>query len=183
MADFARPPTQDEMQYAGDAIRGKRKLDALIMAGAALVGAILGVAIGFAGSAAESKPVDVGFIALCAGICAAMLLVVAILVLFALRSLKAVCKVWVPARVVVAVAAVLIAHHVYGDIRFALIMQAGSLAAQLAKTAMMLIFAVLFLYLGVCLLFILYCMVTGKDEDEIMTRAISADQQRDDQDC
>ena len=37
-----------------------------------------------------------------------------------------------------------------------------------------LIFAVLFFMLGLRLLFILYCMITGKDEDEIMVRNIAA---------
>ena len=175
MADFMRPPTRDEMQYAGDVIRGKRPVDVRIIIAAAILGAILGVAVGVAGNTANDEPLDPGFIAMCAVVFAAAFAVIAGLVLSSVRSMKAVCEAWLPARVIVAVAGVLLFLRIAQNVSFAFLMDRSSLGSQLAMDALLLVFAVLFLNLGVRLIFIVYCMITGRDEDEIVTRNISAD--------
>lgn len=175
MADFVRPPTRDEMQYAGDVVRGKRRLDAVIIVGAAVVGAAAGVALCLAGAAANEEPAELGSVAGGAFLCAAALAVIAALVLFSVRSIRAACEAWAPARVITAVAVVLLVARVARELRFAFLMDRGMLASRLALNAMFLVFAVLFLNLGIRLVFIVYCMVTGRDEEEIVTRNISAD--------
>lgn len=56
MVAFVRPPTSDEMQYAGDVIRGKRRLDVVVYVIFALLGAAFGAAVGFAGTRANDQP-------------------------------------------------------------------------------------------------------------------------------
>ena len=175
MVDFMRPPTRDEMQYADDIIRGKRPVDVWIIVAAAILGAILGIAVGVAGTMANDKPIDPGFVAMCAAFIAVAFAVIAGLILASVRSMKAVCEAWLPARVIVAVAGVLILLWIAQNVSFALMMDRSSLVSRLAMDVLALVFAVLFLNLGIRLIFIVYCMITGRDEDEIVTRNISAD--------
>lgn len=175
MTDFMRPPTRDEMQYAGDIIRGKRPVDVGIIVAVAILGAILGIAVGVAGAMASDDSIDPGFIALCAVFFAAVFAIIAGLILSSVRSMKAVCEAWVPARVIVAVAGFLILVWAAQNLSFAFMMDRSSLVSRLVMDALAFVFAVLFLNLGIRLIFIVYCMITGRDEDEIVTRNISAD--------
>ena len=173
MVAFVRPPTSDEMQYAGDIIRGKRSRDVLIIVTFTVLGAIFGVVIGFSGAAAHDEPVNPAFVLACLGIVAVTFAIVATMVLFSCRSLKAVCKAWAPARAIVAVVGIIVAYRVFNNVRLSLFM--GTTVQQIVTVnAMGLVFALLFLNLGVRLIFLVYCMVTGRDEDEIVTHNISA---------
>lgn len=175
MAVFARLPTSDEMQYAGDVIRGKRRLDVVVYVIFALLGAAFGAAVGFAGTRANDQPFDLGFTLGCAAGFGVAFFVFAILIMSSIRSLQAVCRVWLPARVIVAVAAAAFALRVLDSVRFVLIVGPTSIVQQIVLGGLGFIFALLFLNLGVRLVFLVYCMVTGRDEDEIVTRSISAD--------
>lgn len=175
MAVFVRPPTSDEMQYAGDVIRGKRRLDVVVYVIFALLGAVFGAAVGAAGTQANDQPLDLGFTLGCAaGFCVAFI-VFAILIMSSIRSLQAVCRVWLPARVIVAVAAGAFALRVLDTVKFVLIVGPTSIIQQVVTGGLGFMFALLLLNLGVRLVFLVYCMATGRDEDEIVTRSISAD--------
>ena len=171
MVAFMRPPTSDEMQYAGDVIRGKRRLDVVVY----VIFALLGAAVGFAGTRANDQPFDLGFTLGCAAGFGVAFFVFAILIMSSIRSLQAVCRVWLPARVIVAVAAAAFALRVLDTVRFVLIVGPTSIVQQIVLGGLGFIFALLFLNLGVRLVFLVYCMVTGRDEDEIVTRSISAE--------
>ena len=175
MAVFARLPTSDEMQYAGDVIRGKRRLDVVVYVIFALLGAAFGAAVGFAGTRANDQPVDLGFTLGCAAGFGVAFFVFAILIMCSIRSLQAVCRVWLPARVIVAVAVAAFALRVLDTVKFVLIVGPTSIIQQVVMGGLGFIFALLFLNLGVRLVFLVYCMATGRDEDEIVTRSISAE--------
>lgn len=175
MAVFARLPTSDEMQYAGDVIRGKRRLDVVVYVIFALLGAAFGAAVGFAGTRANDQPFDLGFTLGCAAGFGVAFFVFAILIMSSIRSLQAVCRVWLPARVIVAVAAAAFALRVLDTVKFVLIVGPTSIIQQVVLGGLGFIFALLFLNLGVRLVFLVYCMATGRDEDEIVTRSISAE--------
>ena len=174
MVAFVRPPTSDEMQYAGDVIHGRRRLDIIVFGVFSLLGAVLGFIVGIAGAQANDEPVNLGFALGCAAIFAVALLVTAMLIMSSIRSLQAVCRVWLPARVVVALAAIAFALRILDTVQYVLIVGPASIASKIALGSMGFVFALLFLNLGVRLIFIIYCMVTGRDEDEIVTRSISA---------
>ena len=173
MVDFYRPPTKDEMQYASDVIHGKRKVDILVIAIAAITGALFGVIIGFSGAEANNEAPDPGFILLCAGICAFALGIIAMLIMAALRSILAVCKAWLPARIITIVACVVLVIQILRKLQFWFIFP-SQVIMDIALGSLLLVFALLFFNLGLRLIFIIYCMITGKDEDEIMVRNISA---------
>ncbi len=182
MVAYMRPPTSDEMQYAGDVIRGRRPLDVVVYAVFALLGAAFGAAIGAASAQANDQPVDLGFTLGCAAGIGVAFIVFAILIMSSIRSLQAVCRVWLPARVIVAVAAAAFALRVLDTVRFVLIVGTTSIIQQVVMGGLGFIFALLFLNLGVRLVFLIYCMATGRDEDEIVTRSISADARQSDKD-
>ena len=175
MAVFVRLPTSDEMQYAGDVIHGKRRLDVVVYVIFALLGAAFGAAVGFAGTRANDQPVDLGFTLGCAAGFGVAFFVFAILIMSSIRSLQAVCRVWLPARVIVAVAVAAFALRVLDTVKFVLIVGPTSIIQQVVMGVLGFIFALLFLNLGVRLVFLVYCMATGRDEDEIVTRSISAE--------
>ena len=175
MVAFVRPPTSDEMQYAGDVIRGKRPVDVVVYVIFALLGAAFGAAVGVAGTQANDQPADLGFTLGCAAGFGVAFFVFAILIMSSIRSLQAVCRVWLPARVIVAVAAAAFALRVLDTVKFVLIVGPASIIQQVVLGGLGFIFALLFLNLGVRLVFLVYCMVTGRDEDEIVTRSISAE--------
>lgn len=175
MAVFVRLPTSDEMQYAGDVIHGKRRLDVVVYVIFALLGAAFGAAVGFAGTGANDQPVDLGFTLGCAAGFGVAFFVFAILIMSSIRSLQAVCRVWLPARVIVAVAVAAFALRVLDTVKFVLIVGPTSIIQQVVMGGLGFIFALLFLNLGVRLVFLVYCMATGRDEDEIVTRSISAE--------
>ena len=175
MVAFVRPPTSDEMQYAGDVIRGKRRLDVVVYVIFALLGVAFGAAVGVAGTRANDQPVDLGFTLGCAAGFGAAFIVFAILIMSSIRSLQAVCRVWLPARVIVAIAATALALRVLDTVKFVLIVGPTSIIQQAVMGGLGFMFALLFLNLGVRLAFIVYCMATGRDEDEIVTRSISAE--------
>lgn len=179
MVTFVRPATSDEKQYAHDIISGKRPLDVAVCAVFAVIGALIGLAVGISSAQASEQPVDIGFTLTCVAIIAVAFLVFALLIMGSIRSLQAVCRVWVPARVIVALAAVALALRALDTVQFVLIVGPSAIASQLALDGLGLIFALLFLNLGVRLVFIIYCMATGRDEDEIITRSISADGETD----
>ena len=182
MVAYMRPPTSDEMQYAGDVIRGRRPLDVVVYAVFALLGTAFGAAIGAASAQANDQPVDLGFTLGCAAGIGVAFIVFAILIMSSIRSLQAVCRVWLPARVIVAVAAAAFALRVLDTVRFVLIVGTTSIIQQVVMGGLGFIFALLFLNLGVRLVFLIYCMATGRDEDEIVTRSISADARQSDKD-
>ncbi len=99
----------------------------------------------------------------------------AMLIMSSIRSLQAICRVWLPSRIIVAIAAVAFALRVLDTVQFALIVGPSVIASKLALGGMGFMFALLFLTLGLRLIFGIYCAVTGRDEDEIATRSISAD--------
>ncbi len=175
MAVFVRLPTSDEMQYAGDVIHGKRRLDVVVYVIFALLGAAFGAAVGFAGTRANDQPVDLGFTLGCAAGFSVAFFVFAILIMCSIRSLQAVCRVWLPARAIVAVAVAAFALRVLDTVKFVLIVGPTSIIQQVVMGGLGFIFALLFLNLGVRLVFLVYCMATGRDEDEIVTRSISAE--------
>lgn len=175
MAVFVRLPTSDEMQYAGDVIHGKRRLDVVVYVIFALLGAAFGAAVGFAGTRANDQPVDLGFTLGCAAGFGVAFFVFAILIMSSIRSLQAVCRVWLPARVIVAVAVAAFVLRVLDTVKFVLIVGPTSIIRQVVLGGLGFIFALLFLNLGVRLVFLVYCMATGRDEDEIVTRSISAE--------
>lgn len=177
MINFYRPPTRDEMQYASDVIRGKRKLDAGIIIGTAFLGALMGIAIGFAGADASNEPPNASHIAISAGVCALTLGVIAALILGSIRSIMAVCKAWLPARIIAIVACFLLGVQILRKIAFWIILPSQALA-DLVLSCLILVFAILFFNLGLRLVFIVYCMITGQDEDEIMVRNISANNKK-----
>ena len=148
----------------------------------ALLGAAFGAAIGAASAQANDQPVDLGFTLGCAAGIGVAFIVFAILIMSSIRSLQAVCRVWLPARVIVAVAAAAFALRVLDTVRFVLIVGTTSIIQQVVMGGLGFIFALLFLNLGVRLVFLIYCMATGRDEDEIVTRSISADARQSDKD-
>ena len=174
MAVFVRLPTSDEMQYAGDVIHGKRRLDVVVYVIFALLGAAFGAAVGFAGTRVNDQPFDLGFTLGCAAGFGVAFFVFAILIMSSIRSLQAVCRVWLPARVIVAIAAAAFALRVLDTVKFVLIVGPTSIIQQVVMGGLGFIFALLFLNLGARLVFLVYCMATGRDEDEIVTRSISA---------
>ena len=172
MADFITPPTAEEMQYASDAIHGKRKRDLLIVLISAVIGAFFGLLIGFAGNEANDEPIDPIFILGCIGVVAFCFAVITLMILFALRSIVAVCRAWVPARILAIVAVVYLVVNFLGKVRFWFIFP-SQIVMDVVMEALLLIFAILLLNYGLRLLFLLYCMVTGKDEERIMVEQIS----------
>ena len=175
MVAFMRPPTSDEMQYASDVIHGKRRLDVAVCIVFALVGALFGAAVGVAGTQANEQPIDLGFALGCAVGFGVAFIIFATLIMSSIRSLQAVCRVWTPARIIVAIAAAAFVLRVLDTVRFVLIVGPTSIIQQVVLGGLGFMFALLFLNLGVRLVFIVYCMATGRDEDEIVTRSISAD--------
>ncbi len=174
MVAFVRPPTSDEMQYTGDVIHGRRTLDVKVFIVFAVLGALLGLAIGIAEAAANEKAIDFGFTLISTGVCAVALAIFAMLIMGTIRSLQAACRVWLPARVMVAIALVAFVLRVLDAVQFILVMGPGAIFTQLIVGGIGLIFALLFLNIGVRIAFLVYCMVTGRDEDAIMTQAIAA---------
>lgn len=170
---MSSPPTKEELQYASDVIRGKRKLDRRIIVGTAIAGGILGVAIGFASAQANNKPLDIGFTLLCAAICAFTLGVIAALVMNALQTIIALCKAWMPARIIAIAACAVLVIRIFQKISFWVVFPSRAIT-DIALGCLFLILAILFLNLGLRLIFIVYCMITGKDEEEIMLRTITA---------
>ena len=90
--DFQRLPYKDETQYASDMLSGKRKIDVIIIVVATLVGAALGVAIGFAGADANNEAPKAEFILGCAAIIAFAFAVITGLMLASLRTIIASAK-------------------------------------------------------------------------------------------
>lgn len=167
-------PTKDEMQYMGDLMRGKRKRDLLVILAFTVAGAIFGAVIGFAGHAGESEPLDVGFILSCVGVVALTFAVITGMLLASLRSIVAICKAWIPARVIVGIVCAVVVFRFARSVLFWML-DPSTILMHLVSGAMGLIFCILFLLLGLRLLFSLYCMITGKDDEELTARAIAAD--------
>lgn len=175
MVDFIRPPRKDEVQYAGDVIRGKRPVDVGIIVSAAIAGAILGIVIGCAGGATSDEPLDPAFLAMCMGLCAVTLAVVAGLVLANVRSIKAICDMWTPARFIAVIACVLLVVFAGKRMLFTITFASRSLIADVALTIGGVVFALLFFNLGLRLVYLVYCSITGRDDEEEIARAISVD--------
>lgn len=173
MTDFNTPPTKDEIQYARDVIQGKRKWDARIIIGFAIFGALFGILVGFSSAQANNESLDIGFTLLCSGICAATLAIVSMLVLNSIRSIGALCKVWLPARILVGIACLLLVSRIVQKIAFWVFFP-SEFIADVVLSVLFLIFYILLFNIGLRIFFALYCLITGKDEDEIMTRAIAA---------
>lgn len=173
MTDFNRPPTADEMQYASDVMHGKRKRDVRITLIATVIGAFFGLLIGFAGNEAHNKLPDPVFILTCIVLVALTFAVITMLVLFTIHSIIGVCRVWIPARILVGIAILFVAYKLFQKISFWIVFP-QRIMMDLVMFALLLVFAVLFVNIGIRLLFLLYCMVTGKDEEKIMVEQLSA---------
>ncbi len=172
--DSPHYPTKDEMQYMGDLMRGKRKRDLLVILAFTVAGAIFGAVIGFAGHAGESEPLDVGFILSCVGVVALTFAVITGMLLASLRSIVAICKAWIPARVIVGIVCAVVVFRFARSVLFWML-DPSTILMRLVSGAMGLIFCILFLLLGLRLLFSLYCTITDKDDEELTVRAIAAD--------
>lgn len=171
--DIQRPPYKDEVQYMGDMLHGRRKVDAIIIVAATLVGAGLGVAIGFAGNAANDEAPDAGFILGCAAIVAFAFAVITGLMLASLRTIVAICKAWVPARFIVGAVCVLEILNL-GETVLIWTINPSRILMDSAKGLLLLAFGILFLTLGLRLVFWIYCAATGKDDEKITAREIAA---------
>ena len=174
MVPFNRPPTSDEMQYAGDVLRGKRPFDVRVFIVCAVVGALAGIAIGISSSLAQEAPLDLGFTAMTAIACALTFAVIAMLIMNSIRSIQAVYRIWLPARIIFWAAIAWLVLRWVKRLQFIFIVGPANAVSQIVLGTLGLIFFVLFLNIGIRLAFIVYCMVTGKDEDEIVTRSIAA---------
>ena len=172
--DFPQVPREEEMQYTRDVLHGKRKKDLIAIAVFAVVGFILGIAIGYAGTVGMGKPFDIGTLLLSAVFVAACLAVVAGLMIVSVRSIIAMCRAWTGARVLTALACLYILWRVFGYVQFAVL--APSLAlSHGVMGAMGLVFFVLIFNPVLRLVFFVYCKVTGKDDDHLISRNIAAD--------
>lgn len=170
---MSSPPTKEEMQYASDVIHGKRKLDRYIILGSTIAGGIFGIAVGFSSAQANSEPLDIGFTFLCAVICAFTLGIVAALVMSALQTIIAICRAWLPARIIAIAACAVLAVKIVQKITFWIVLPSQAIT-DIVLGSLFLILAILIFNLGLRLIFIVYCMITGKDEEEIMIRSITA---------
>lgn len=171
--DFQRLPYKDETQYASDMLHGRRKVDVIIIVAATLVGAGLGVAIGFAGNAANDEAPDAGFILGCAAIVAFAFAVITGLMLASLHTIVAICKAWLPARIITGVVCVLELLNL-GETVLIWTIDPSRILMDSAKGLLLLAFGILFLTLGLRLVFWIYCTATGKDDEEITVREITA---------
>ncbi len=171
--DFQRLPYKDETQYASDMLSGKRKIDVIIIVVATLVGAALGVAIGFAGADANNEAPKAEFILGCAAIIAFAFAVITGLMLASLRTIIAICKAWVPARFIVGAVCVLEVLNI-GEKAMIWMLDPSRILMDSAMGLMLLAFGILFLTLGLRLVFWIYCAATGKDDEEITAREIAA---------
>ena len=104
---------------------------------------------------------------------AAALAIVSMLVLNSIRSIGALCKVWLPARILVGIACLLLVSRIVQKIAFWVFFP-SEFIADVVLSVLFLIFYILLFNIGLRIIFALYCLITGKDEDEIMTRAIAA---------
>ena len=174
MVPFNRPPTSDEMQYAGDIIRGKLPFDVKVIIASTIAGAVFGIAVGISSASSQEAPLDLGFTAMTAVVCALTFAVIAILIMNSIRSIQAVYRIWLPARIIFWAAIAWLVLRWVKRLQFIFIVGPANAVSQIVLGTLGLIFFVLFLNIGIRLVFIVYCMVTGKDEDEIVTRSIAA---------
>ncbi len=179
MADSVRPPTKDEVQYARDVIRGRRPVDLCVIVGSAVLGAALGVPIAIGGLSSEGLDMHPAlFVLTCVLVCAACLAVIAGLILSSVRSIRAMCAAWLPARVIAVVACVYLGASVLDSVSFALVVGPGSVVPQLVMKALFLVFFVPMVNAVTRVAFVVWCMVTGRDDEEIIARNIAADGKR-----
>lgn len=170
-----RPPTRDEMQYASDVVHGKRKLDSRIILGTAIAGAILGIAIGFANAEQNDGAIDLSFTLICMAVCAFSLGIIAALILAALRSIMAMCRAWMPARVLTIIACCAVGLDIIRKIVFWFFFPSAIISGIVMGT-LALIFEILLFSIGLRIIFIVYCMFTKKDDEEILAKSIAAKQ-------
>ena len=130
--------------------------------------------IGVSGSQANNEPLDFGAMASSVAFVALCFFFITWLVLFAFNSLKAICKAWLPGLIIVVVAGSYILYRAIRYLWFGIMI--GSLApvGYVILTAAGLVFAFICLNVGVRLVFYVYCMVSGKDSDEVLRQATSA---------
>lgn len=172
--DFPQVPREEEMQYTRDVLHGKREKDLIAIVVFAVVGFILGIVIGYAGTVGMGKPLDIGTLLLSAVLVAACLAVVAGLMIVTVRSIIAMCRAWVVARVLTALACLYILWRVFQYVQFATAVPYLALSHGVMG-AMGLIFFVLIFNPVLRLVFFVYCKVTGKDDDYLISRNIAAD--------
>ncbi len=172
--DIPQVPREEEMQYTRDVLHGKRKTDLIVIACFAVVGLVFGILIGYAGTVGQGKPLDVGFILLSAALVAACLAAVAGLMIVTVRSIIAMCKAWVGAKVLTGIACLYLLWRVFGYVQFAVIVPSMALTRGVLGL-MGLIFFLLIFNLVLRLVFFVYCKITGKDDDHLIARNIAAD--------
>lgn len=175
--DFPSRPTADETRYASDLLHGKRNKDLIVIAASAIVGFVCGIVIGFAGSAANEEAPDLALILSCAAPCAFAFAIITGLMLASLRTIVAICTVWMPARVIVGIVCALELLNVGRALSFWLL-DPSRILIGLITGALGLMFGILFLTLGLRILFGIYGMVTGKDDEALTAQAIAADKPR-----
>lgn len=178
MGDFASPPRKDEVQYIRDLARGRRKIDASVIVAFGVAGALIGIPVGIAGSSADGGSVDPAFIVVSAAVCGLTLAVIAGVVLASVRSIAALCRAWLPARAIVGIACAFLLLRVVQRVQLIAIAGIGNAVPSLVLNLLWLVFGVLLLNLGMRLVFSVYCMVRGRDDEEIVARGIAADDDR-----
>lgn len=175
--DIQRPPYKDEVQYADDLLHGRRKSDVVIIVGSAIVGGVLGVAIALAGSSASDEAPDPMFILSCIGIVAFAFAVITGLMLASLRTIAAICKAWIPARVIVGIVCVLELFNILQSVTIWL-WDPSRILMDVTLDLLGLAFGILFLLLGLRVIFWIYCTITGKDDEAITAREIAANDRK-----
>lgn len=175
--DIQRPPYKDEVQYADDLLHGRRKSDVVIIVGSAIVGGVLGVAIALAGSSASDEAPDPMFILSCIGIVAFAFAVITGLMLASLRTIAAICRAWIPARIIVGIVCVLELLNILQSVTIWL-WDPSRILMDVTLDLLGLAFGILFLLLGLRVLFWIYRMITGKDDEAITAREIAANDRK-----
>lgn len=172
--DIPQAPREEEMQYTRDVLHGKRKIDLIVIACFAAVGLVFGILIGYAGTVGQGKSLDVGLMLLSAALVAACLAAVAGLMIVTVRSIIAMCKAWVGAKILTGIVCLYLLWRVFGYVQFAIIVPSMALTRGVLGL-MGLIFFLLIYNLVLRLIFFVYCKITGKDDDHLIARNIAAD--------
>lgn len=178
MADINRPPTKDEIQYAKDLIHGRHKIDVILIIGSAIFGGVLGIAIATANALSDHKPFDPIFCLICIVACGACLAVVTGLVVASLRAIVNLCRTWKPALILTLVAAAIAALQLLQALAFSALFPSYNSVPHFAMLIMACVFALLILNPILRLIFLVYCTITGKDDEEILARNIAAQAHR-----
>ena len=134
-------------------------------------------AIALAGSSASDEAPDPMFILSCIGIVAFAFAVITGLMLASLRTIAAICRAWIPARIIVGIVCVLELLNILQSVTIWL-WDPSRILMDVTLDLLGLAFGILFLLLGLRVLFWIYCMITGKDDEAITAREIAANDRK-----